>query len=134
MKCLIDFPKSEQTLPTADMLDYVVNLPLVQIVVTSRSGSYLFQSYFDDHQQILQMPYLFKFYDFVAEYPDLLSMDVQSIVEAFVTYEAHQPLFNTQKSVITGGGLGEDKNVFIKVNLQSFKSACLAMLTESKKL
>ena len=63
----IIYPRCSRPLPTEQDVAFVRELPLVQLVLTGRSGSLLVQSYFDRHPELIQIPTNFTYFRFVSD-------------------------------------------------------------------
>ena len=93
---------------------------LVFLVSPLRAGSVLLQSYLDNHSEIMMVPNVFFFFNFIESEFDL-NKSFKKNLDNFCNYKKHEPLFDSRKSYILGRGLGENKTDTIKVNLEKFK-------------
>ena len=82
------YPLRSRALPDASDVAFVRSLPLVQLVLTGRSGSLLVESYFDGHPELIHIPTNFTYFPFVARTPDLESLRPDDLVRKFFsTYD-----------------------------------------------
>ncbi len=123
------FPLAVRPLPTPADFARVAGCPIAQLVVTGRSGSALLHAFLDGHPQVLHVPHPFKFYDFIACHPDVLSRPAAGIVDAFMAWPAARLLFDSSASVILGGRLGDTMSTYIRYDLPHFKEAFLAAIS-----
>lgn len=120
---VIDYPQSNRPLPTPATLAHVQGCALVQVVVAGRSGSSLVHAYLDGHPEVVHIPHTFKYFDFAAANPDLLSLSPAGIVARFSESPLTPFLFDSTKSVIIGGRLGERMDVYVRVSRDEFRRA-----------
>lgn len=86
-----------------------------------RSGSLLLQSFLDSHPEILQIPTIFKFFDFYNFLKEKeIPFEKKYISKAFVEFKGHEALFDSDKSIHLSNRLGENKNESIKVSKKKF--------------
>ena len=124
----VRFPTASRPLPGPDTLEHVLACPMAQLIVAGRSGSVLIHAYLDGHPQVLHIPHTFKFFDFVAVNPDLLVLDAATVCRRFVESPLTHFLFDSAKSVIIGGRLGREVNVFVEVDRQRFCEAFVSLM------
>jgi hypothetical protein len=123
---VVRLPNSERPLPTPADLDRVMELPLYQLFVVGRSGSGLIHAYLDGHPDVIHVPHLFKFFDFVVQHDGILERDPEAIVDAFSGWQPIEDLFDSARSVIIGGRLGDGMSTFVVIDKSSFRSAFLS--------
>jgi hypothetical protein len=127
---VVTFPTTPRALPTPADLDRISRLPLVQMFVVGRSGSGLVHAFLDGHPEVLHVPHTFKFYDFVAANPDLLSAEPRVVAERFSGSPLVASLFDSSRSVIIGGRLGPGMQTFVRVDEGRFCEAFASAMTE----
>jgi len=115
-------------LPGPDTLEHVLVCPIAQLIVAGRSGSALIHAYLDGHPEVLHIPHTFKFFDFVAANPDLLALDADTLSERFVESPLTPFLFDSAKSVIIGGRLGRQMNIYVEVDRRRFAEAFASLM------
>lgn len=128
---VLHHPRHHRPLPSPAALAHVGACPLVQIVVAGRSGSSLVHAYLDGHPQLLHVPHTFKFFDFVMAQRGLLDLTPGEIARSFADSPLSVFLFDTAKSVIIGGRLGEDGRVAIRVDKDAFCRAFESTMAEA---
>ncbi|MBL0141878.1 MAG: hypothetical protein IPP91_07345 [Betaproteobacteria bacterium] len=120
-------------MPTPAEVGRLAALPLVFLVATGRSGSMLVQAFLDGHNEILQWPHTFKLFDFLAANTDFASRDGADLGKAFLDFPAHHALFDSSRSVIHGGRLGEDMRAVVTVDRDRFLEAMTAALPRAER-
>ena len=125
---ILAFPAEASALPTQADLQRLLPLPLTQLVVCGRSGSMFLHALLDGHPEILQIPHTLKFYDFLAANTDFGRLDGSSLARAFVELAVHQPLFDSDTSVLLKGRLGPELNTRVVVDKQAFVCAMAGLL------
>jgi hypothetical protein len=97
------------------------SLELVQLVATSRSGSFMLQAYFDEHPEVLQVPGIFKFYDFRADNPTILSEPEGFIAAAVANFNGIRRLFDSSGGEDGLGHLGPNRDQTVQVDRLQFE-------------
>lgn len=126
---VVTFPTESRALPTPADLDRISKLPLVQMFVVGRSGSGLVHAFLDGHPEVLHVPHTFKFYDFVAANPELLSATPRQMAERFFDSPLVGFLFDSSRSVIIGGRLGPEMATYVSLDRDSFCRAFEAAMS-----
>lgn len=121
-------PAASRPLPGPDTLDHVLACPIAQLIVAGRSGSMLIHAYLDGHPELLHVPHTFKFFDFVAANPDLLELDAATLCRRFVESPLTPSLFDSAKSVLIGGRLGDGMNIYVEVDRRRFTDAFASLM------
>lgn len=124
----ISLPAGSRPLPGPDTLEHVLGCSIAQLIVAGRSGSMLIHAYLDGHPEVLHIPHTFKYFDFVAANPDLLSLDAATLGGRFVESPLTPFLFDSAKSVLVGGRLGEEMNIYIEVDRRRFVEAFTSLM------
>lgn len=117
----------------ADDVKNVLSCPITQLFVVSRSGSVLIHSLLDSHPEILDIPHIFKFYDFVLDCNGFEGMEIEDIAEKFITYSQHLRFFDSSLSVHIGGRLGPEMRRRIIVDRDMFKLGFMTSMLEMMK-
>jgi hypothetical protein len=117
-----------------DFNENIKNLPLTFLICCSRSGSLLLHSLLDGHPEILQIPLIFKFYDFYYSIKSNLdSLNGRDLAEKFIQCENHKPLFDTNDSFHHKSRLGEDKKCRIIIDKEIFSENLKNLLPQGSK-
>ena len=127
----LDLPAGSRPLPGPDTLDHVLGCPIAQLIVAGRSGSMLIHAYLDGHPEVLHVPHTFKYFDFVAANPDLLSLTPAALGQRFVESPLTPFLFDSAKSVLVGGRLGPEMNVYLEVDRRRFVEVFASLMREA---
>lgn len=125
---LIRYPSAHQSGLAPESLDRIVQLPLIQLITCGRSGSMLLHSLLDGHPEIIHIPHTFKFFDFAGDTQNISVMTGFEIANAFVSYPAHLPIFDSQESVLLRGRLGIDMGDRVIVDRTEFCDAMAKIL------
>lgn len=124
-------PAEDRSLPTPADLDHLRQLPLTQLIVCGRSGSMFLHALLDGHPEILQIPHTFKFYDYLASFPDFSAQDGLSLARTFVEAPSHAPLFDSEVSVLLRGRLGLSMDTRVLIDRETFAAAMASILPGS---
>lgn len=127
-RTVVTLPRVDRPLPTPSDFARVAACPIVQLIVAGRSGSAVLHAFLDGHPQIVHVPHTFKYYDFIACHPGVLSRPPGEIVATFAAWPAAQLLFDSSASVILGGRLGDALSTYIRYDLDRFREAFLAAI------
>ena len=122
-ECTLVCPPPERRLPTVEDFRRVQQLPIAQLFVVGRSGSSLVHAFLDGHPEVLHIPHTFKFYDFIATYPGILSRPAAEIARCFVESPLVAHLMDSHESVIIGGRLGPEMQTYIRIDAERFCAA-----------
>lgn len=125
---LLTFPTCKRSLPTPAELRHLLPLPLTQLIVCGRNGSMFLHALLDGHPEILHIPHIFKFYDYLASFQDFSKLDGVSLARAFVDAPSHAPIFDSDTSVLLRGRLGPSLDTRILIDKEFFVSAMAAVL------
>ena len=109
-----------------ELFSHVMQLPIVTLCTTGRTGSDFFQSLVDGHPQVLQLPSNWVFYDFWDQ--ALCTNDIEDLVNEFLWFRAEKPKgyihffkFKSKYHVFEGlDQLGENRNESINVSVSEF--------------
>ena len=133
MQETIRFPKMRHSeLPKKDQRERLSKITLAQIIVSGRSGSMLAQSFIDDHPEVLHIPHTFKFYNFIFQHPNILSLKVEEIIDAFLEFSEHKCFFDSSLSVLVGGRLGPGMQTKILIDKLLFKRAFISCMPQKE--
>ena len=91
----------------------------------------LIHAYLDGHPEVLHVPHTFKYFDFVAANPDLLSLTPAALGQRFVESPLTPFLFDSAKSVLVGGRLGPEMNVYLEVDRRRFAEVFASLMREA---
>jgi len=108
--------------PAPDDLLYLHALPLVSITATGRSGSLLLHGFLDGHPEVLQVPGILKFADFIAAGNDLRTPG-RDFAASFVQFPAHASLFDTSLAIHGQARLGPSQSTAVQVDRDLFVDA-----------
>jgi hypothetical protein len=125
---VLRFPAESRSLPGPADLENLLTLPLTQLIVCGRSGSMFLHALLDGHPEILQIPHTFKFYDYLASFPDFSVQDGQSLARAFVEAPAHEVLFDSDASVLLRGRVGAALDTRVLIDRKAFSDAMASTL------
>lgn len=128
---ILAFPSGNRAMPSVRQLEQLITLPLTQLIVCGRSGSMVLHALLDGHPEILHIPHTFKFYDFLAVNSDFSAMDGIALAQAFVAHNAHEALFDSDRSVLLRGRLGPQMNARVIIDKAAFAAAMAALLPGS---
>lgn len=90
----------------------------------------LLHALLDGHPEMIHIPQVFKYYDFVAATPDLIKLSGEAIVDAFVAYRAHRPLFDSHESVLLRGRLGPRMDDRVIIDPGVFREVMTSLLLD----
>ena len=94
---------------------------VVFLISPLRAGSVLLQSYLDNHCEIMMVPNVFFFFNFIES--EFIKTDsLKKNLNKFCDFEKHQALFDSQICYILGRGLGKNYQDSIKINIEKFKN------------
>lgn len=116
-------PAVQRSLPTPVDFERISTLPIVQLFVVGRSGASLIHAFLDGHPEVLHVPHTFKFYDFVASHPGLLAKPSREVVETFVRWPVVAFLLDSRQSVIIGGRLGLQREIYVRFDVERLCAA-----------
>jgi hypothetical protein len=125
---VLRLPAESRSLPGPADLEHLLTLPLTQLIVCGRSGSMFLHALLDGHPEILQIPHIFKFYDYIASFQDFSVQDGQSLARAFVEAPAHEALFDSDASVLLRGRVGAALDTRVLIDRKAFSDAMASTL------
>ena len=100
--------RARREMPEDASFERILSLPLAQLFVAGRSGSFCIHAYLDGHPDVLQIPHHLPFFDVLSLFEEVSEVSPRAFIREFVAYVRHADLFDTSEYMITEGRLGRD--------------------------